>query len=427
MAANLEPLPGTSDIWEPEISEWLDLESKARTVFGLYGYDELRTPMFERTDVFVHGIGDQTEVVQKEMYTFEDRGGRSLTLRPEGTAGVMRAIAAHGLGTGEEKRVHYLGPMFRGERPAAGRRRQFHQIGVEAVGSLASMADVECIAMLMHFLEAIDIPDASLLVNTRGTPGEREQVSAAFRQHFTPRVDAMCQDCRRRLDTNIWRILDCKEDACQDAINAAPSMVDLVGPESRSFFGQVCAGLDALKIDYTVAPRLVRGLDYYVHTVFEVTHGGLGAQDALAGGGRYSVHLRGLKSPMEGVGFAAGIERLLLARQSLGVRAATPAGIDVYVASIGEESLARGLLLAQMLRRQGVRVLAERQAGRSMKAQMRSANRLGVRFALIQGEAEIERGTVICRNMHASDQEELAWTSLPTALVDRLRTDSTGA
>ena len=427
MAANLEPLPGTSDIWEPEISEWLDVESQARTVFRLYGYDELRTPVFERTDVFVHGIGDETEVVQKEMYTFEDRGGRSLTLRPEGTAGVMRAVASRGLGTGEEKRVHYLGPMFRGERPAAGRRRQFHQIGVEAVGPPAPMCDVECIAMLMHFLEAIGIPDANLLINTRGTPEDRQQVSAAFRQHFAPRIESMCEDCRRRLETNIWRILDCKEDVCQDAIDTAPSMVDLVGPDSRSLFEQVCAGLDAIGIAFTAAPRLVRGLDYYVHTVFEVTHGGLGAQDALAGGGRYSVRLRSLKNPMKGVGFAAGIERLLLARRSLGVESPTPGGVDVYVASIGEQALARGLALAQSLRRQGVRVLAERQAGRSMKAQMRSANRLGVRFALIQGEAEIERGTIVCRDMRASEQDEIAWHDVPTALADRLRSDATCA
>ena len=423
MAANLEPLPGTSDLWEPEVTQWLDVESTARAVFRLYGYDEIRTPVFERTEVFVHGIGGETEVVQKEMYTFEDRGGRSLTLRPEGTAGVMRAIAARGLSTGEERRVHYLGPMFRGERPAAGRRRQFHQIGVEAVGSCAPMCDVECIAMLMHFLEAIGIPDARLLVNTRGVPEDRAQVSAAFRQYFAPRIDGMCPDCQRRLGTNIWRILDCKEEACQESIDGAPSMIDLVGEGSRSLFEQACAGLDSLDIGYTVAPRLVRGLDYYVHTVFEVTHGGLGAQDALAGGGRYSLPLPRLKKPMQGVGFAAGTERLLLARESRGVRAETDGGTDVYVAAIGEEALGCGLALAQSLRRHGLCVLAERQSGRSMKAQMRSANREGGRFTLILGQAEIERGTVVCKDMRTSQQEELSCCDAPSELVRRLTDD----
>jgi len=270
MAAKLEPLPGTCDIWEPEVSEWVLFEAAARDVFGRYGYGELRTPVFERTDVFVRSIGDDTEVVQKEMYTFEDRGGRSLTLRPEGTAGIMRAIANHGLAQGEERRVHYCGPMFRGERPAAGRRRQFHQIGVEAVGREAPALDAECIAMLLHFLRAINVTDTRVLLNSRGTVADREPVAAVLAAHFRPELGSMCEDCRRRIDANVWRILDCKRPECQDVIGRAPAITDLLSDGSRLFFQQVCGDLDALGVDYELDPRLVRGLDYYEHTVFEV-------------------------------------------------------------------------------------------------------------------------------------------------------------
>ncbi len=407
MAKATEPLPGTSDLWEPDISEWVALESTARNVFTTYGYDELRTPIFERTNVFVRSIGDETDVVQKEMYTFEDRGGRSLTLRPEGTAGVMRAIAHRGLSQGEELRVFYLGPMFRGERPAAGRRRQFHQIGVEAVGRCNPAMDVESIAMLMHFLEACGVGDSKLLLNTRGVAEDRVAVAAAFEKHFAPQSGGMCDDCQRRLRTNIWRILDCKEEQCQDVIEQAPRMADLVSKDTRDYFTSVCDGLDALNIPYEIAPRLVRGLDYYAHTVFEVVHHGLGAQDAIAGGGRYVVSPPGCKNGIEGVGFAVGVERLVLARQSL--ERSTPADTapDIYIVSLGSDAINPGLCLAQELRRGGCRVVAET-AGRSMKAQLRTANKLGAKLALIRGESELSQGTVVGKDMGASIQEEFA-------------------
>ena len=418
MAPVNAPLPGTSDLWEPEITAWNELEAAARSVLSRYGYGELRTPIFERTEVFVRSIGNETDVVQKEMYTFEDRGGRSLTLRPEGTAGAIRAIANRGLATGEECRVFYYGPMFRGERPAAGRRRQFHQIGVEAVGACQPLTDAECIAMLMHFLEEIGIENGVVLLNTRGVAADREQVGAALRAYFQPRIEGMCDDCRRRLNTNVWRILDCKNEACREHIDQAPKMVDLICAESRDFFAEVCRGLDALGVAYELAPRLVRGLDYYVHTVFEVVHSGLGAQDALAGGGRYQIAMPGSSKPLDGVGFAMGMERLLMARESLGIAPARRPETDVYLVNLGPDAAPAGLRLAQQLRRAlpGVRVKCD-VSGRSMKAQMRSANRLGARFALIQGEDELRRGTVQCRDMAASDQTELA----NAAVADHLR------
>jgi len=319
MAAKMEPLPGTADIWEPETRQWVLLETVAREIFPRYGYGELRTPMFERTELFVRGIGDQTEVVQKEMYTFEDRGGRSLTLRPEGTAGIMRAIASQGLAEGEEKRVFYLGPMFRGERPAAGRRRQFHQVGVEAVGRNTPAMDAENIVMLMDYLEALEIPALRLLLNSRGTVADRALISRELQACFRPRQHDLCEDCRRRIDGNVWRVLDCKNPGCQAVIAAAPAIPELLSPESRRFFDQVCAVLAELGVAFEIAPRLVRGLDYYEHTVFEVICEGehLGAQNAVAGGGRYSISLPGGGRPVAGVGFAAGMERLLLARGAI--------------------------------------------------------------------------------------------------------------
>ncbi len=406
MAKAAEPLPGTSDLWEPRVRDWVRLERVARDVFSRYGYGELRTPIFERTAVFTRTIGTDTDVVQKEMYTFEDRGGRSLTLRPEGTAGVIRAIANRGLGQGEEHRVFYMGPMFRGERPAAGRRRQFHQIGVECVGSCQPLADVECIAMLVHFLKETGIRDGRVLLNTRGLAEDRPRVARSLVEHFSPSLHAMCEDCRRRLNTNVWRILDCKTECCRAIVRTAPHMLDLVGDESRRFFESVCRGLDELGVYYELAPRLVRGLDYYVHTVFEITHSGLGAQDALAGGGRYTISPPGAKSPIEGVGFAAGIERLVLALRSAGAEPADSRGTDVYITVPGTGAENTGLSLAQQIRANcpGLRVRADF-SGRSMKAQMRTANKLGARYVLILGEEERARNLVLCKDMNTSEQE----------------------
>ncbi|OPZ26150.1 MAG: Histidine--tRNA ligase [Lentisphaerae bacterium ADurb.BinA184] len=421
MSGQLEPLPGTSDIWEPEVSQWVQLERAAREVFARYGYGEVRTPVFERTEVFVRGIGDQTEVVQKEMYTFADRGGRSLTLRPEGTAGVMRALANQGLGDGVERRVFYMGPMFRGERPAAGRRRQFHQIGVEAVGRSSPLMDAECLAMLVEFLRAAGIPGHRLLLNTRGTAEDRPRVTAAMRAALEPRRDELCEDCRRRLAENVWRILDCKVPSCQPVIATAPPIPELLGEASQAFFRRVCEALDSLSVAYVREPRLVRGLDYYEHTVFEVTCevASLGAQTAIAGGGRYRVALPGGGDAVAGVGFAAGVERLLLARGWGEQPAAALGPVEVYVAGLGPAGLMAGMRLAAVLRQAGYRVLAEVEE-RSLKAQMRTANRIGAKMVLIQGESELAAGAVLGKNMSDSSQELVALDAVPAWLAARV-------
>ena len=409
MAGATEPLPGTSDLWEPEVLEWRALEEKARSTFKRYGYSELRTPIFERTEVFVRNLGTETDVVQKEMYTFNDRGGRSLTLRPEGTAGVMRAIANHGLNTGDECRVFYMGPMFRGERPAAGRRRQFHQVGCEAVGCNSPWMDAEVIAMLTHFLAELGLTGAHVMINSRGLPEDRPAITEALREYFKPHLPEMCEDCQRRFENNVWRMLDCKQPVCHELAVGAPKIVDMLGDASKEFFNNVCRGLKAMGVDFELAPRLVRGLDYYVHTVFEVTHSALGAQDALAGGGRYQITLPGSNNPIEGIGFAAGMERLLIASEALGNKIEPQPAADTYIAAFGDDAIAAALHIAAQLRAQSIggRVHVDF-SGRSMKGQLRGANRSGARALLIIGENELANNVIAAKNMTNSEQVTIA-------------------
>lgn len=407
MAPPLAPPPGIADIMPSETPAWRLLETAAREVFATYGYGELRPPVIEYTEVFTRGLGDDTEVVRKEMYTFADRGGRSLTLRPEGTAGVMRALLATEVLNGVEQRVYYLGPMFRGERPAAGRRRQFHQIGVENAGRMAPELDAECMAMLLHYLEACGITGARLLINTRGAAADRAPASASLREFFLPHRAAMCEDCRERLERNPWRILDCKQEQCQSLIAAAPPLADLLQPSSREYFARVVALLEALKIPHELAPRLVRGLDYYVHTVFEVVHDGLGAQSALAGGGRYELLLPGAAKPMPGVGFALGMERLLMARDAEGLTPPPAPTPTLFLVGLGPAARQENLTLAMRLRHTGLAVLVEVE-DRSLKAQLRSAAKSGARFAVIRGDQELAANRLVIKNLADGTQAEIA-------------------
>lgn len=404
------PPPGTGDITPEEAPVWNLLEDSAKRVFHLYGYGELRTPIFEYTEVFQRGLGDETEVVKKEMYTFEDRGGRSLTLRPEGTAGVMRSLAGTDAVNGVEHRVFYIGPMFRGERPSAGRRRQFHQIGVENAGRVSPELDAECISMLVHFLNDIGITGFTVKINTRGVKADRPAAEAALREFFKPHVAEMCPDCQERFERNIWRILDCKQEKCRNIIAGAPNAAEYFSDETKSYFKQVCSSLDSMGIEYQVDPELVRGLDYYVHTVFELTHPGLGGQNAIAGGGRYELTLPGINKPVEGVGFAAGMERLLMVRDSLGIVPPASEPPRLFLASMGEKALAFNIALAAKLRRAGIPVAVEVEA-KSLKSQMRSADRLKTLYSIIVGDTELESGVVKLKRMADGNQEEVKLTA----------------
>ena len=415
MSKKTEPIPGTSDFFPEETIQWQYLEGKAHSVFSRYSIGEIRTPVFERTDVFLRSIGDQTDIVQKEMYTFKDRGDRSLTLRPEGTAGVLRAIANKGLSQGDEQRVYYIGPMFRGERPSAGRKRQFHQIGVEYVGKVSPEIDAECIILLLDYLESIGLTDTKLLINTRGISGDRERISAAMSDYYKPHIDTMCEDCRRRYDTNIWRILDCKNEGCKTITQNAPSMIDLISETSRIYFDSVCEILKYTGIQYQIDPQLVRGLDYYVHTVFEVVSNNIGAQDAIAGGGRYEILNPGQKHPLIGVGFAMGVERLLLAKNANKSDLGKGICVDIYIVSLGRPALQKNFDLASSLRKQGFRVLMDLE-NRGMKAQMRTANKVNAKITLIRGQSELDDGIILLKNMNDSSQIKVQFDEITAAL-----------
>ena len=400
------PPPGTGDITPAEAPVWNLLEDSAKRVFHLYGYGELRTPIFEYTEVFQRGLGDETEVVKKEMYTFEDRGGRSLTLRPEGTAGVMRSLAGTDAVNGTEHRVFYIGPMFRGERPSAGRRRQFHQIGVENAGRVSPELDAECISMLVHFLNDIGITGFTLKINTRGIKTDRPAAEEALRNFFQPHLAEMCPDCQERFERNIWRILDCKQEKCRNVIAGAPNAADFFSDETKAYFQQVCSSLSAMGIEYEIDPELVRGLDYYVHTVFELTHPGLGGQNAIAGGGRYELSLPGISKPVEGVGFAAGMERLLMVRDALGIQPPEPVPPKLFLASMGDQARTFNIALTAKLRRAGIPTAVEVEA-KSLKSQMRSADRLKAVYTVIVGDSELESGTAKLKRMADGNQEEV--------------------
>ncbi|MFA6290406.1 MAG: histidine--tRNA ligase [Victivallales bacterium] len=414
--SNFSPPPGTSDIFPEEISLWHRLEDVARRIFPLYGYREMRTPVFEYTDVFKRGIGDETEVVQKEMYTFEDRGGRSLTLRPEGTAGIMRSLAGTDVMNGNEKRVYYIGPMFRGERPAAGRRRQFHQIGAENAGRISPELDAESIALLLHYLDELGITGYKLLLNTRASSEDRKPAESSLRAYFANHASGMCPDCKIRLERNVWRILDCKQEQCRVFIDKVPDIAGLIGEPSRKYFEKVCSALSIMNIPFEVDSRLVRGLDYYVHTVFEVTHPGLGAQNAIAGGGRYEIFAPESRKPIIGVGFAAGLERLLMAQEALSVKAPqTETSPAVFLIGLGENAINENLKLAARLRKAGISAIPEVEQ-KSMKASMRAANRLAAKFAVIRGDDEISKGTIVLKDMADGTQSEIS----PENLIARL-------
>ena len=414
------PPPGTADIFEAEAGNWRALESAARKIFSRYGYGELRTPVFEYTEVFQKGLGNETEVVRKEMYTFEDRGGRSLTLRPEGTAGVMRALSNTDVMNGVEQRVYYIGPMFRGERPAAGRRRQFHQIGVENVGRCAPLLDAECIAMLAAFLRSIGLDGFTIDINTRGSIADRAPAEAELRRFFADKLDCMCEDCRTRYERNIWRMLDCKQEKCREIIAGVPDVVSFFSPASQEYFNSVRKALDMLKVPYRINPNLVRGLDYYVHTVFEVTHPALGEQTAIAGGGRYELYLPGETRPLPGVGFASGVERLLLCREAAGIAEKSEMTPDVYMIGLGKDAVVANLALAEKWRSLGLSVALELEE-RSFKAQMRAANKSAAPFAVIRGESEMAGNCVVVKNMSDGSQETLSLDQLNAFVQDKLK------
>jgi len=415
----VKAIRGTKDILPEDVGYWQQVEAIARDILTKAAYREIRTPIFEQTDLFERGIGEATDVVGKEMYTFSDRGDRSLTLRPENTAGVVRAFIEHGLhAQGGVQRLWYSGPMFRYERPQAGRQRQFHQIGVEVLGSDDPRADAEVIAIAADWLQATGLSNLSLEFNSVGTTGDRQQYRDALVAYLTQYKDDLDADSQDRLTRNPLRILDSKVERTQEILQAAPSILDYLCPESRQRFEQTQRLLDSLDIEYRVNSRLVRGLDYYTHTVFEIQSADLGAQATVCGGGRYDGLVEMLGGPATpAVGWASGMERLILLLQQLAPVAAAP--VDFYMVSKGDRAEANAMQLTQKLRHLGFSVEMDL-SGSAFGKQMKRADRSGAVACLVLGDEEAEKAVVRLKWLITGDQEELAQADLE-GMGDRLR------
>ncbi len=402
----IKAVKGTRDILPPQSSVWSRVEEIARRVFGAYNYGEIRTPIFEETSLFARGVGEETDIVTKEMYTFEDRDGASLTLRPENTASVIRAYLEHSLSQQPGvKKLFYIGPMFRRERPQKGRYRQFSQIGAEAIGSPSPFVDAEVIEMCSVFFEECGIRDAHLILNSVGDRESRSAYLAKLREELAPVKDRLSEDNRRRAETNPLRVLDSKEPQDEEIIAKLPSILDYLNDECREHFAKVRRTLDERGIAYEVRPRLVRGLDYYTHTTFEFVHGALGAQNSICGGGRYNglAESLGAKQPAPGIGFSIGEDRLLMAVEEKG-SIAPSSGPEFFVAYLSEESGTLARTIAHALRRKGRRV--EVAADARLKKSLELANKLGAGHALITGYEELAPGEFMVKDMTSGEQRK---------------------
>ncbi|AJS57548.1 histidine--tRNA ligase [Paenibacillus sp. IHBB 10380] len=407
---------GTQDLLPGSVEKWQFVEEKARDLCRRFNYREIRTPMFEQTDLYVRGVGDTTDIVEKEMYTFNDKGNRSMTLRPEGTAGVVRAYVENKLyGEPDVSKLYYIGPMFRYERPQAGRYRQFHQFGIEAFGATDPAIDAEVISLGYQFCRELGLQGVKVEVNSVGNPEIREAYREKLLAFLNPMRETLCKDCQSRIDRNPMRVLDCKID--QGKFDDAPSILDSLDEECSSHFAKVTQHLDRMGVDYTVNPRLVRGLDYYTHTAFEFKAAGIGAIDTIGGGGRYNGLVSGIGGPDQpGIGIGIGLERILLILedQQIELNAAKP--LDVYLVALGEE--AETEITKQVFKLRQLGISAERDyLGRKMKAQMKSADRLHARYTAILGDNELERGEIALKSMETGEQLTVKLDELSQHLI----------
>ncbi|MBD2124695.1 histidine--tRNA ligase [Trichocoleus sp. FACHB-262] len=407
----IQALRGTRDILPDEVKYWQQIESVARTILSRAAYQEIRTPIFEQTELFERGIGEATDVVGKEMYTFKDRGDRSTTLRPEGTAGTVRSFIEHSLhAQGGVQRLWYTGPMFRYERPGAGRQRQFYQLGVEVLGSADPRADVEAIAIATNLLQTLGLQNLNLDLNSLGTPEDRQQYRDALVTYLTPYKSDLDLDSQDRLSRNPLRILDSKDQRTQAIVQQAPNILNFLGADSRSRFEKVQQLLSDLGIAYKVNPRLVRGLDYYSHIAFEIQSDQLGSQATVCGGGRYDGLVSQLGGPnTPAVGWAIGLERLVLLLQQLS--AAPQSTLDFYLVSRGDRAEAQALVLAQKLRQTGFAVELDL-SGSAFGKQLKRADRSGALACLILGDAEAENQTIQIKWLVSGEQQAIAQTEL---------------
>lgn len=406
---------GTRDVLPEESYRWQRLEALIREIVQKYGLQEVRTPVIEHTELFLRGVGGTTDIVQKEMYTFEDKGGRSITLKPEGTAGVVRLFVEHNLfGDVQPTKLFYLNsPVFRYERPQAGRLREHHQFGVEIFGAPQPSADAECIAIVLELLRRVGLDGLSVRLNSIGCPACRPKYHEALRAYLQTRYDDLCETCRSRYATNPLRILDCKTPSCADIVANAPNIMDFLCQDCRSHMDELLQRLDVMGVRYELTPTLVRGLDYYTKTVFEVFSDRIGSQGAICGGGRYDGLVAELGGPAcVGVGFGLGMERLLLLMQESGADFEKPTRLDLFIASIGAQAGLRAFALCHALRDLGLRVDTDH-VGRSMKAQFKYADRVGARFVLTVGDEELALQRARLKNLRDGTEREVVLEAGP--------------
>ena len=411
-------LQGTKDLLPEDASKWRYLEEKIRVILSLYNYKEIRTPIFEQTELFKRSIGQDTDIVQKEMYTFMDQGKRSLTLRPEGTASIVRAFIEHSIGEKSPLvKLFYFGPMFRQERPQKGRLREFYQYGAEVIGSLDPLVDAELIELGVRINNAFGLENLKLHLNSIGCKDCRPAHRDAFNKFVKDKIDKFCQECLIRLNRNPLRIFDCKNEGCIEALKDAPMILDYLDSECKEHFQKVRNYLEQMKIEYILNGRLVRGLDYYTRTTFEIKSESLGAQDTLLGGGRYDLlvsELGGKDTPA--IGFAAGIERLIMVLDMQKKFPPDDERLDLFIAPLGDEAKSIGLKIVKDLREKGLKCDIDF-LGRSLKSQLKEADRQKAKKVLIIGEDELRKGKGTLRDMETKEQKEIEFEKLLQELI----------
>lgn len=409
---------GTKDIMPAEAYKWNYLEEKFRDLCRLYGYEEIRTPVFEHTELFKRGVGDTTDIVQKEMYTFKDRGDRDLTLKPEGTAGVIRAFIENKMyAETQPTKLFYITPCFRYERPQSGRQRQFHQFGVEAIGSDTPSLDAEVISLAMQFLGEAGLKDLTVSINSVGCPVCREDYNRLLKDYLATKADVLCDLCNDRRDKNPMRVIDCKNETCQANIVDIPLMADHLCDNCKDHFEQLKSYLDEMDIKYVVDKKIVRGLDYYKRTAFEIISNDLGAQSTVCGGGRYDglVEQIGGPSGYSGIGFGLGAERLLLTLEANGVEIGNPNHTDIFVVTIGDKAKLKSFSILKDLRKNHISADKDH-LDRSLKAQFKYSNKINAKYTIVIGDDELDKDKTTLKNMETGDQKLIKISELVNEL-----------
>lgn len=428
MALVTKAIKGTQDILPSEVYKNQFIEQTVLDIAGKFGFREIRTPVFEHTELFQRGVGDTTDVVQKEMYTFDDKGGRSITLRPEGTAGAVRAFLEHGLfNEALPQKICYILNCYRYEKPQAGRWREFQQFGVEMFGASSPAADAEVISLANEIFAFLGVEGLQLELNSIGCPECRKNYHAALREYFDSRKDELCPTCLGRLEKNPMRILDCKSPICKDIAKDAPAIIDYICNDCSAHFESVKKYLDKMNIEYVVNPRIVRGLDYYTRTVFEFVSTQIGAQGTVCGGGRYDGLVEELGGPVTpALGFGMGTGRLLMLLEAQGIELPKPDGCDIYIAPMGEQASFEAAAIVADLRAGGISAQTD-VVGRSLKAQMKYADKIGAKYTMVLGDNEITEGKAKIKNMDTGDSTEMEIAELAENFMEFLVRDATAA